>query len=85
MIKHFYSQIMNIFLEVATQQKNLGKSFLVVKAKRKLFWRIADTLSQILRKTLQKTKIHTNLMSRGPCETGHNSGAIYMIIFNRFL
>ena len=24
-------------------------------------------------------------MSRGHCETGHNSGAIYMITFNRFL
>ena len=76
---------MNIFLQVATQQKNLGKFFLVVKAKRKLFWRIADTLFQILRKTLRKAKIQTNLMSRGHCETGHNSGAIYMIIFNRFL
>ena len=39
LIKHFYSQVMNIFVE-ALNKKLWGKSFFVIKPK--LFWRIED-------------------------------------------
>ena len=45
---------MDIFVEVLNK-KLWGKSFFcVIIPKQKLFWRIADTLFQILRKNLQK-------------------------------
>ena len=51
LMKHFYSQ--DIFVEVF--HKNLlEKSFFVRKPKQKLFWRITDTLIQVLTKTFLK-------------------------------
>ena len=38
------------------------KSFFVIKPKWKLFWRIIDTLLQILRKDFTKTRSQTNLV-----------------------
>ena len=52
----FISQVLIFFVE-ALNKKLWGKSFIFCsKSKTELFWRIAETAFQILRKTLEKQK-----------------------------
>ena len=91
LMKYFHSQVMNIFVEVLNKEF-WGKSFFLIKLKRKLIWRIADTLLQILRKTLQNQilrrshlikDIWSSQMPRGYCKSGHNSGGQSVVFYGK--
>ena len=61
LIKHFYSKVSKTTVNYSTTKCGWNL-FFVIKPKWKLFWRIIDTLLQILRKDFTKIRSQTNLV-----------------------
>ena len=85
LIKHFYSQVMNIFVKVHNK-KLWAKSFLVIKPKRKLF------LFRHWKKHIKKFRPASFNLGQlwllevfRHCQTGRNLGAICMTTIQYFL
>ena len=87
LIKHFYSQVMNIFVEVHNKEM-WTKSFLVIKPKRKLFvfthWKKHYIKNNSGQHPFNLGQLWLLEVSRH-CQTGRNLGAICMTTIQYFL